>query len=173
MASELHVDAIKHSGGTSAMTISSSGLIIPKIPILQVLATDTDQSASTGSAEVKVEWQTVEIDTLNGWSTSNHNYTPSVAGYYLVGGNLRLKMSTNVHSFFSIMVRKNTNIVLRHQTNLNSDLLLNGIYPIPTGLIQMNGSSDFLDVVVTSDEDMVFHDNSNISNFFAKLVHAT
>ena len=27
MASELHVDAIKHSGGTSAMTIDSSGVI--------------------------------------------------------------------------------------------------------------------------------------------------
>ena len=27
MASELHVDAIKHSGGTSAMTIDSSGRI--------------------------------------------------------------------------------------------------------------------------------------------------
>ena len=28
MASELHVDAIKHSGGTSAMTIDSSGRIL-------------------------------------------------------------------------------------------------------------------------------------------------
>ena len=27
MASELHVDAIKHSGGTSAMTIDSSGRV--------------------------------------------------------------------------------------------------------------------------------------------------
>tara|TARA_R100001460_G_scaffold61404_1_gene101480 strand:- start:371 stop:838 length:468 start_codon:yes stop_codon:yes gene_type:complete len=155
------------------MTVNSNGLISPKIPILQVNATDTDQSASTGSGDVKVQWETVELDTISGWSTSNNNYTPNVAGYYLVGGNLRLKMSTNVHSFFAIMVRKNTNIVFRHQTNLNSDLLLNGVYPIPTGLIEMNGSSDFLDVIVNSDEDMVFHDNSDISNFFAQLVHAT
>ena len=28
MASELHVDAIKHSGGTSAMTINSSGVAV-------------------------------------------------------------------------------------------------------------------------------------------------
>ena len=27
MASELHVDAIKHSGGTSALTIDSSGRV--------------------------------------------------------------------------------------------------------------------------------------------------
>ena len=27
MASELHVDAIKHSGGTSALTINSSGRV--------------------------------------------------------------------------------------------------------------------------------------------------
>tara|TARA_R100000388_G_scaffold91875_1_gene74273 strand:+ start:385 stop:906 length:522 start_codon:yes stop_codon:yes gene_type:complete len=173
MASELHVDAIKHSGGTSAMTISSGGLVLPRIPILQVNATDTDQSASTGSGDVKVQWENVEIDTLSAWSTSNNNYTPTVAGYYLVGGALRLKMSTNVHSFFQINVRKNTVKTLQIQFQLNSDLYLNGVYPLPTGLIEMNGSSDVMDVSITSDEDMVIHDNPTKSFFFAQLVHAT
>tara|TARA_R100001480_G_scaffold142813_1_gene140425 strand:+ start:48 stop:554 length:507 start_codon:yes stop_codon:yes gene_type:complete len=159
--------------GVSGMTISASNLILPKIPILQVVATDTDQSASTGSGTVKVLWETVELDTISGWSTSNNNYTPNVAGYYLVGGALRLGMSSNVHSFFTMSVRKNTSPVLKQQTNLNSDLLLNGVYPLPTGLIEMNGSSDFLDVVVSSDEDMVIHQNTDKSYFFAQLVHAT
>jgi len=37
MASELHVDSIKHSGGTSAMTIDSSGRVnIPALPRVSV-----------------------------------------------------------------------------------------------------------------------------------------
>jgi hypothetical protein len=165
---------ILKTANTTALTINSSSLVLPKIPILQVNATDTDQSASTGSGLVKVQWENVEIDSLSGWSTSNNNYTPTVAGYYLVGGALRLQMNTNVHSFFQINVRKNTNLDLQIQFNLNSDLYLNGVYPIPTGLIQMNGSSDVMDVAITSDEDMVIHDTTSIkSYFFAQFVHAS
>ncbi len=37
MASELHVDAIKHSGGTSALTIDSSGRVLqPSVPAFRV-----------------------------------------------------------------------------------------------------------------------------------------
>ena len=172
--SNLLVQTIKHTNGNTAMTVNSNGVILPKVPILQVNATDTDQSASTGSGLVKVQWENVEIDSISGWSTSNNNYTPSVAGYYLVGGALRLQMNTNVHSFFQINVRKNTNLDIQTQFQLNSDLYLNGVYPIPTGLIEMNGSSDVIDVAITSDEDMVIHDTSSIkSHFFAQLVHAT
>jgi len=39
MASELHVDAIKHSGGTSAMTINSSGNVNIPGSIIQVVQT--------------------------------------------------------------------------------------------------------------------------------------
>ena len=158
--------------GVSGMTISASNLILPKIPILQVVATDTDQSASTGSGTVKVLWETVELDTVSGWSTSNNNYTPNVAGYYLVGGALRLGLSSTVHSFFTISIRKNTSELLKHQLNFTSDILKNGVYPLPTGLIEVGGS-DVLDVVVSSDEDMVIHDNTDKSYFFAQLVHAT
>jgi hypothetical protein len=38
MASELHVDAIKHSGGTSAMTISSSGSVNIAGHVVQTLS---------------------------------------------------------------------------------------------------------------------------------------
>ena len=59
------------ANGTTALTINSSGLILPRIPALQVSATDTDQSASTGSGNVNFQWETVELDTVSGWSTSH------------------------------------------------------------------------------------------------------
>ena len=47
MASELHVDAIKHSGGTSALTIDSSGRVAtPARPAFMARRT-SNQSAGT------------------------------------------------------------------------------------------------------------------------------
>ena len=52
MASELHVDAIKHSGGTSALTIDSSGNVHKAGFVIQVVQTAGStgrQSYSSGS----------------------------------------------------------------------------------------------------------------------------
>ena len=176
MASTLKVNTIQHTGGTTAMTINSNGLVIPKTPILQVNSTDTDQTVNSGTTVI--QWETVEIDTLNAWSTSNHRYQPSIAGYYLVGGSLRAKFSTNVVSYFTIKVNLNgsaqINTSLVSQFNYSSDVLYSGNYPIPTGLILLNGSSDFIDVQINVDETVDLHDSgSTKSHFFAKLVHAT
>ena len=78
LESNLDVGTIRATNGTTAMTINSSGLILPKIPILQVSATDTDQSMSANT-NTKVQWETVEIDSLSGWDSSNNRYTPTVA----------------------------------------------------------------------------------------------
>ena len=177
MASELHVDAIKHSGGTSAMTISSSGLVLPKLPILQVNATDTDQSMSAG-ANTKVQWENVEIDSLGGWDSSNNRYIPTVAGYYLVGGVMRFNFPSDVE-YVVTSVNKNGSSsegvnMLRNQFNHGSDIVDNGSYPIATGLMEMNGSSDYMEVYVSSDETATLHDSAvPKSYFFAQLVHAT
>ena len=164
------------TNNTTAMTINSSGLVIPKTPILQVNSTNTDQSITSG--DTLVQWETVEIDTLNAWSTSNHRYTPTVAGYYLVGGSIRAKFSTNVLSYFTIRVNLNgsaqINTTLMSQFNFSSDILFSGNYPIPTGLILLNGSSDYIDVQINVDEAVDLHDSGSVkSHFFAQLVHAT
>ena len=176
--STLFVNNIKHTGGTSGITINSSGLVLPKTPILQVAATDTDQSVS-GVTDTKVEWETVEIDTLSGWSASNHRYTPTVAGYYLVGGTIRCGL-TGVNDFVSIAVSKNgfnTNDgtdMLRNQLNHQSDTLESSSLPIPTGLIEMNGSGDYIEVFLRTDEACTLHNTAAPKSFFfAKLVHAT
>jgi len=50
MASELHVDAIKHSGGTSALTIDSSGRVFqPSKPMFQVKSVDTNSFGTSHS----------------------------------------------------------------------------------------------------------------------------
>ena len=164
-------------GTNTAMTINSSGLVLPKIPILQVSATNTDQSLSAAT-NTKVQWETVEIDSLSGWSTANNRYTPTVAGYYLVGGTIRFNFPSDV-AYLITSVNKNGSSsegvnMLRNQFNHQSDTIQNGSYPIATGLMQMNGTSDYMEVYVSADESATLHDASfPKSFFFAQLVHAT
>ena len=102
----LNVPTIKDSSGTNtAMTINSSGLVLPKTVAFQVEATDTDQSY-TASAYAKITWETVTLDTGSYWDTTNHRYTPQVAGWYLFGGTVRVIVSSFVN-FFAFNVAKN------------------------------------------------------------------
>ena len=55
MASELHVDAIKHSGGTSALTIDSSGRVLqPSVPAFRVSLISDQSITATGDHDI--EW---------------------------------------------------------------------------------------------------------------------
>jgi len=175
--SNLLVQNIKHTNGNTAMTVNSSGFALPKTPILQVRAVNTDQSYTSGSVD-KVQWQTVEIDTLGAFDSSNHRYTPTVAGYYLCGGALRVSLSNNVERFRCWISRNGSqasddnsiHVGLQH----TSDTLENSSIPLPTGLLEMNGSGDYLEVYFDSEENATLHDSTFAkSYFFAKLVHAT
>ena len=174
MASELKVNTISHTGGTTAMTINSSGLVLPKSLILQAIATDTDQSISAATATV-IQWETVVVDTGSYWDSTNHRYTPSVAGYYLCSGTIR-SSEQNV-SKKQITWRKNgssgSGIETRYQ--LTADYLTSNNLPAPTTLIQLNGSGDYIDITFTCEESMTLStsDPPSHSEINIILVHAT
>ena len=46
------------------------------------------------------------------------------------------------------------------------DIMINGSYPIPTGMIQLNGSGDYVDVRTQSDEALVAHDHASVISEF-------
>jgi len=174
--STIKVDAIQSRGSSDSAITFNGGFITPRCVIMQVNAIDTDQVVSGGSTD-KIQWETVEIDTISGWDATNHRYTPSVAGYYLVGGSMRASMS-NILSSVAIFVRRNGVAddahALENRFQSNSDAYFNGSYPMPTGLMQMNGSTDYMEVFFQGEEDVSLHDASDIkSHFFATLVHAT
>ena len=175
----LKVDAIQSRGSSDSAITFNGGLITPRSVILQVTASDTDQSFDPSSGFGKVEWESVEIDTISGWSTSNHRYTPSVAGYYLCGGSVRV-LTSGAFQTCSFEIRKSDSgtasspSAIRTQFQFSSDVITNSELPLPTGILQMNGSTDYIEVFVDSDETIVLHDNADRrSHFFAMLVHAT
>jgi len=174
MTSVILVDNIKNSHGTSGIRINSGGLVIPKKVAFQVNATDTDQSY-TASAYAKIQWEAAQLDTAGYWDASNHRYTPQIAGWYLFGGQVRV--NTTSVTLISFVIAKNSDtddlnrIMAQFQTV--SDTFTNGEYPLPTGMMQLNGSTDFVDVKFQSEENCTIHDNTRQSLFWGMLVHPT
>jgi len=81
MASELHVDAIKHSGGTSALTIDSSGRVGVTNPIISwARKTDTTSYTTVGT----IVWDTEMLDTAGAYNNSTGVFTCPKVGFYEV-----------------------------------------------------------------------------------------
>ena len=89
MASELHVDAIKHSGGTSAMTIDSSGRVkTPARPTFRARRIN-NLTLSGGNDTQNLIMNAVDFDVGNGYNTSTGIYTVPLGGIYFFFLNVR------------------------------------------------------------------------------------
>jgi hypothetical protein len=72
------------------------------------------------------------------------------------------------------MYYKNGSENSRQQFQFSSDVIVNGSYPLPTAMIQMNGSGDYVEAFIEIDETITVHDNAGIpSKFWGFLVHGT
>ena len=81
MSSVLKVNEIQNTGGTTALTIDSSGFVLPKVPTFQArLSASVTHSNTTWT---KVAFDVEDWDNA-GWydNTTNYRFTPLVAGYY-------------------------------------------------------------------------------------------
>jgi hypothetical protein len=173
----LLVDTIKEGTGTNtALSIGSNGLIQPKQVAFQVEALDTDQAVSASGSTI-LQFPTTSFDTGGYWDSTNHRYTPQVAGWYYFGGMARMLIS-GINQVLGFKLRKNggtaTGDYISTQIQLSSDLITNGSYPFPTGMFQLNGSTDYVEITANGEEAMTFSDaNNERSVFYGFLVHAT
>ena len=177
--STLNVTNIKAADGTSGLSIANTTGIITATKgvnsvAFRVDASNLDQTITNG----KLEWENVTLDTGSYWDSTNHRYTPGVAGWYLFGGVVRVATSSagdgSPHNLMILDLQKNGTSHVRSQLQTNSDIIINGSYPIPTGMIQLNGSGDYVEVHISTDETLVAHDHATvISEFWGMLVQAT
>ena len=176
--STLNVTNIKAADGTSGLSIANSTGIVTATKgvnsvAFAVEATNTDQTGSNG----KIQWEDVRLDTGSYWSTSNHRFTPQVAGWYMFGGTVRISTTAgegSPNSLMGLSYYKNGSEVIRTQLQSNSDFLINGSYALPTAMIQLNGSSDYIEAYFETEEQIQLHDNAGVpSQFWGMLVQAT
>ena len=126
---------------------SASDITPSASPVFDVRAVDIDQSISSGSF-TKVQMNTSVIDTDSMIDLTNNRVTPTVAGYYAVSGQVRLNFNAGIGStqIIIIEIRKNGSTVTRAQIQTTDDRFDNGQYPMETVVVQVNGSTDYIEL---------------------------
>ena len=155
--------------------IIGSGVAIDAKPnvAFQVEATDTDQDISATTTTL-LEWESVELDTGSYWDSSNNRYTPQVAGWYEVGFTLRLKYDAPPVGLIRLFLYKNGAAYQEVLYQLSTDYFTNGSRTFGKVMVQLNGSTDYIDARVYSDEAGTAHDTtSQPSRFFGSLIVPT
>jgi hypothetical protein len=141
---------IEHNDST-ILTVDSSGNITPsndlypKVPAF-LTNKETDQNFSS-STWTKISFDDEQFDTSSDYDpTTNYRYTPSVAGYYQVNYNVRVNYSGAASDQVFTTVRKNDVRIPIGQTIAN--VTGNWGRYNASGMIYMNGSTDYLEVFV-------------------------
>jgi hypothetical protein len=161
MASELHVDAIKHSGGTSALTIDSSGRVTqPQVPCFHVYNDDTNFSSTSVSkwtANVSV------VNNGNHFDLSNNRFIAPVAGNYYMAWSALFR---DVSSGFRVWWYKNGAINTNPSDSAASDIYMS--FPsgtqatgTMTGVFNLN-ASDYVEVYYQSSGAGDIYGNDNM-----------
>ena len=169
--SKLSVNTIAHTGGTTGITINSAGVVTqPTKPMFKV-DQSTDQTISHATPTT-VEFNNLShvdaFDIGSYFNTSNYRYIPQVAGYYFFATTVTIQSS--VTDYVIVFIRKNG---VSQYRNLATDNPHNGhLSSHVSGIIQLNGSSDYVDVQVQhnagSSKDT--HSNFQYSNFSGFLI---
>jgi len=100
----------------------------------------TTQAISNNTTTI-INFNTETYDTDSCYNTSTYRFTPNVAGKYLVIASYALNADASTGSFISMIFKNGSehsraNIVLSNSTS----------NPITTSLIELDGSSDYIDV---------------------------
>ena len=101
MASELHVDAIKHSGGTSAMTIDSSGRISTLVRPAFFAYLNTTTAIASDATDQKVLFNAEDLDKTNNFA--NNEFTAPIAGLYQFNVAITFQ-SSGIESEFTVRI---------------------------------------------------------------------
>lgn len=174
MTSTLKVDQIQNVAGNTGLQLNSAGLVMPQSIVFQVKGINTAQSFQSLT---KVQWTSVELDSAGYWDSTNHRFSPQTSGWYFFWGALRVRYPT-INQYIRIIYSKNgyeSEADERHlgvQYQFNGDYINNGTLPLASGLLYMNGSSDYVEVQVEGDETMeIHHGNARASHFGGMLIH--
>lgn len=140
------------SGGTTIATINSTGLsmasgkvLAPTGPAFSAQRNTTQTfSANTFS---KVQCNAEDFDTNSNYdNATNYRFTPTVAGYYQLNGTITL-ISTSTNDRQILAFFKNNSQVFRPvdlRISMGTAItMING-----TGLLYMNGSTDYVELFV-------------------------
>ena len=132
------------STNTSTITMPNGKLTGQNYPMFHATLT-SDQSFSNNTATI-VNFNSDKFDTDNAYNTSTYKFTPQKAGKYFVYSSVYVSMGNNNLKFAFFNIRKNTSNELFGTINTNANNAIAEFTLHTSGIIDLNGSSDYLQV---------------------------
>ena len=158
------------STNTSTITMPNGALSGQNYPAFE--ATISANFSLTDLTAVKVQFDTENFDTDNCYDNStNYRFTPTVAGKYFVYTDLSMDtQQTASLKQGSVYIYKNGSAVKESETNFNDNFARRFNNKL-TVVIDMNGSSDYLEVYCNLDNgvnnsNVQLNYRSGLSNYF-------
>jgi len=161
--STIKVQNIAHTNGTNAMTISSGGVVTqPNNPMFK--ATGADNVAITNNTFTKVTFNSEVFDVGGYYSTTNCRYTPQVAGKYVIYSRAYITYGSAATENLYLAIYKNGTEVSNFARS--DDNSLYGSVQV-SSLIEMNGSSDYVEIYIKASisSDAVYYAGGSLGEF--------
>lgn len=108
-------------------------------------ATQSASQTIPNATNTKIQFNTETFDTNSNYDTTNYRFTPTVAGYYQVNGNVQIQASSG--SFMLLSLYKNGSPFGQLTYTANTAVA----NPTLSGslLVYMNGSTDYIELYCT------------------------
>jgi len=106
------------------------------------------------ASNTKIAFDSEDFDTDNCYdASSNYRFTPTVAGKYLIGTQIRMLSDNNsLLATTSVMIFKNGSEHVNSPTNFRNNQINGQSYHL-SDIITFNGSSDYVEIYVNADVD--------------------
>jgi hypothetical protein len=134
---------------TPTLTLGSTMKMTPAFRA-QISGNKTLSDASN----TKIAFDSEDFDTDNCYdASSNYRFTPTVAGKYLIGTQIRMLSDNNsLLATTNVMIFKNGSEHVNSPTNFRNNQINGQSYHL-SDIITFNGSSDYVEIYVNADVD--------------------
>jgi len=129
----------------------------------------SDQTVSSGVI-TKIQFNTEDLDTNNNYDNStNYRFTPTVAGKYYVYGSVRCNSSgSDLVELATVFIFKNGSEYKESGFDIreSSGGAVNNMSPAVSGIVDMNGSSDYIELFGRNLNSTIFKGSSDRKSYF-------
>ena len=163
----LKVGTITNSAGSGNITIGSGVTVNVNRPAFHAYLGANQTAADATATKLNINTETYDTDGC--FDTSTYRFTPTEAGKYFVYGNAEWYSTGNTFNFGAARIYKNGSLLfsLGHNGNASGGAQEG---KEPSGVVDMNGSTDYLELYVyqdTSDSSSVtMNGGDGINNYF-------
>jgi len=161
----LKVGTITNSAGSGNITIGSGVTVNVNRPAFHAYLGSNQTAADATATKLNINTETYDTDSC--FDTSTYRFTPTEAGKYFVYGNAEWYSTGNTFNFGAARIYKNGSVLfsLGHNGNASGGAQEG---KEPSGVVDMNGSTDYLELYVyqdTSDSSSVTLNGGSTNNY--------